>query len=91
MSHGDFAIIANSDSGLLAENKWPPGARWRWSQDRAFIAQGLLTGSPGRNPQFSVELVLIDMRQQLIEQSVGVLGIQDVIGGEEGGEAPLVV
>ena len=55
------------------------------------FGQGLRTGSPGGHAQFPVELVVIDMRQQLVEQRVGVLGSQDVIGGEEGWEAPLVV
>ncbi len=79
-AYGDFAVIADADAGLQAPDEGPPGAGGQRPQDRAVLGQGLLACRVRRGAQFAVDFVLIDMRQQLVEQVVGAAQFEDVIG-----------
>ena len=90
-THRDFAIVADPDGVLLAPDKGPPGAGWDWSQGGALVGKGLLPGGLWGGAQFTVDFVVIDMWQELIEELVGPVEFQDAVSGQQGREAVLPV
>ena len=90
---GNFAVVADADAGALAPDKGPPRAGGRRSQHRAFFGEGLVAGGLGRSSDFAVDFMGVGMRHQLIQELVGTTEFEDVIGGQEGGQAflPVVV
>ena len=68
---GDFAVVADSDAGLLAPNKRPPGTRRDGPQDGAFFGEGLGLGRLGCGAKFAVDFVLVGVDQELVEETVG--------------------
>ncbi len=87
----DFAIVTNPDKVLLAPDKRPPRASRDWSQDGVLVGEGLLPGGVRGGAQCAVDFVLIDMREELIQEFVGPLEFQDVIGRQQGWETFLPV
>ena len=83
-AYRDFAIVTDADVVLLAPDKGPPGASRDGSQDGVFVGEGLLPDGVRRGAQFAVDFVLIDMRQELIQEFVGPLEFQDAVGGQQG-------
>lgn len=83
-SDGDFAIIADADTGALAPNERPPGTRRHWTNDGAFLGQRLLAGQVRSDTQLPMRFGLINVRQELVEQMVGPFQLQDAVGGQEG-------
>ena len=63
------------------------------AQDGAIFGQGLIAGRQGRGAEFAVDFVGIGVGQQLIEQLVGAVELEDLIGGQEWRQAflPVVV
>jgi hypothetical protein len=80
-AHGDFAVVADAHAGLLTPDIRPPRAGGHRTQDGALGVQGLLASVLGREAQFTVGFVLVDMGQQLIEQVIGPLEFEDTVGG----------
>ena len=80
----DFAIVTDADVVLLAPDKAPPRTRRDRSQDGVLIGEGLLPGGVWGGAQFAVDFVLIDMRQELIQELVGPVEFHDAVGGEQG-------
>jgi len=87
----DFAIVTDADLVLLAPDKGPPGASRDGSQNGVFVGEGLLPGGVGSGAQFAVDFVLIDMRQELIQELVGAVEFQDPVGGQQGRQTFLPV
>jgi hypothetical protein len=90
---GHLAVVANADGCLLAPDKRPPRTGWRWPQNGAFFGEGLLACDVRGGAQFPVDFVLVDVRQQLIQEAIGPCQFNDVIGGQKWWEAflPVVV
>ena len=90
---GDFAVIADADVGLLAPNVGPPGTGGGGAQDGAFFGQGQVAGGVGGGAEFAVDFVLVGVGKQLVEQVVGAAEFEDLVGGQERGQAflPVVV
>jgi len=90
-ANGDFAVVADADAGLQAPDKGPPGTGRGGTEDGTFFGEGLGFGGMGCGAEFTVDFVLIDVGEELIEQTVGPLEFADVIGGEQWWEAFLPV
>ena len=90
---GDFAVVADSNSGLLAPDVSPPRAGWGGAQDGAILGQGLVTGGQWGGAQFAVDFIVVSMSEQLLEQGIGTTQFEDLVGGQEWGQAflPVVV
>lgn len=88
---GDFAVVADADAGLLAPDKGPPRTSWCGPEDGAFFGEGLRFGGIGWDAKFAMDFVLIDVGEELVEQSVGAFEFVDVIGGQKWWEAFLPV
>ncbi len=88
---GDFAVVADADTGLLAPDKGPPGTGWGRAQHGALFCNGLLAGGARGGAQFAVDFVLVGMGEELIQELVGTCEFADLIGGEDGWEAFLPV
>ena len=79
--YGDFAIIADADMGALAPNIGPPGTGGGGAQDGTFFGEGQFPSGLGSGPEFAVDFVLVGVRQELVEQTVGPFKFKDVVGG----------
>ena len=90
-SDGDFAIVSDPDMGALAPDKGPPWAGWNRTEDGAVFATGQLTSDGWGGAQFPVDLVVVDVRQELVNQPVGTFEFPDVIGSQQCGEAFLPI
>ena len=90
---GDFAVVADADAGLLAPDKRPARTGGDGTQDGRFFKESLLPGGVRSGAGFAVDFVLVDVRQELVEQAVGTCKFADLIGGQERQEAflPVVV
>ena len=80
---GDFAVVADADAGLQAPDKGPPRTSRGGTEDGTFFGEGLGFGGMRCGAEFAVDFVLIDVGEELIEQTVGPLEFEDVIGGEK--------
>jgi hypothetical protein len=89
----DHAVIADADAGLLAPDIGPPRAGWSGAEDGTVLSQGLGECSLWGGAQFAMDLVLIGMEPELVQEAVGSFQVQDVISGQERGQAflPVVV
>ena len=90
---GDFAVVADADAGLLAPGKRPPWTSRDGTQNGAFFGKGLGSGGVRGGAEFTMDFALVDVRQELVEQTVGPCEFADAVGGEEWREAflPVVV
>src|ERR1035441_7399551 len=88
---GDFAVIADAEVEALTPDKGPPQAVGDGTQDRAVFGAGLVTCGGWSGAEFTVDLVLVDVGQELVEQTVGVFEFQDAVGRQEGRQAFLPV
>ena len=88
---GHFAVVADADAGALAPDKGPPRAGVSRAQHRAFFGEGLGADGLGCGPDFAVDFMGVGRRHQLIQELVGTTEFEDVIGGQEGGQAFLPV
>lgn len=82
---GHFAVVADAHARALAPDKGPPRTSGRWTQDGAVLGESLLTGGVRGGAQFAVDFVLVDVRQELVEEAVGAFQFQDAVGGQERG------
>jgi hypothetical protein len=87
----DHAVIADADAGLLAPDIGPPRAGWSGAEDGTVLSQGLGECSLWGGAQFAMDLVLIGMEPELVQEAVGSFQVQDVISGQERGQAFLPV
>ena len=89
----DHAVIAYTDAGLLAPDIGPPGTGRGGTEDGMVLSQGLIEGGLWGGAQFAMDFVLIGMEPELVEQAVGGFQVQDVISGQDRGQAflPVVV
>jgi hypothetical protein len=81
---GDFAVIADAEVEALTPDKGPPQAVGDGTQDRAVFGAGLVTCGGWSGAEFTVDLVLVDVGQELVEQTVGVFEFQDAVSRQEG-------
>ena len=88
---GDFAVIADAEVEALTPDKGPPRAVGDGTQDRAVFGAGLVTCGGWSGAEFTVDLVLVDVGQELVEQTVGAFEFQDAVGRQEGRQAFLPV
>lgn len=88
---GYFAVIADADVDALTPDKGPPGAVGSGTQDRAVFGTGLLTCGCWSGAQFAVDFMLVDVGQELVEQTVGAFEFQDAVCRQEGRQAFLPV
>ena len=86
---GHFAVVTDSDAGLLAPDVGPPGALGSGANDGAFFGDGLLMGGLRCLAQFTVDFVLIGMREELVEELVGAREFDNALGGQQW-EKPLL-
>jgi len=84
---GDFAIVADADTGLLAPDKRPPGTGWGGAQNGMLLGKRLLVSGEWGGAQFAVDFVLVGVGEELVQELVGTSEIADLIGGEDGREA----
>ena len=90
---GDFAVLADADAGWLAPDKGPPRTSGYGTDGRAVLDAGLGWGGVGRGAEFAVDFLLVGVGQELVEQVVGPAKFEDMVGGQERGQAflPVVV
>ena len=88
---GDFAVVPDTDAGLLAPDVGPPRAVGIGPDDRTFFGEGLLVGGVGCLAEFAVDFVLVGVGHELVEEEVGPDQFHDVVGGQEGDKAFLPV
>ena len=88
---GYFAVIADADVDALTPDKGPPWAVGGGTQDRAVLGAGLVTSGCRRGAEFAVDFMLVDVGQELVEQTVGAFEFQDAVGRQEGRQAFLPV
>lgn len=93
IAHGDFAVVGDADTGLLAPDVGPPRALRRRMDHGALFREGLLLGRVGRLAEFAVRFVAIGVRDELVKELVGLGEFDDALGGQQGDEAflPVVV
>ena len=93
VAHGDLAVVADADAGLLAPDVGPPRAFRGGTDHGALLGEGLLMGGVGCLTEFAVEFVLVGVRDELVEQLVGSGQFHDVFDGRQGDEPflPVVV
>ena len=87
----DFAVVADADASLLAPDKGPPRTKRDWTQDGAFFGDGLCSGGVRGGAEFTMDFMLVDVGQELVEQVVGPFEFADVIGGQQWRQAFLPV
>ena len=88
---GDFAVIADTDAGLLAPDVGPPGAGWGGTEDGTVFSQSQGASGVWGDAQFAMDFVVVGVEEELVEQVVGSFDLEDVIGGQERGQAFLPV
>ena len=90
---GDFAIITDSDAGLLAPDIGPPRTRRNRPQNGVFLGERLMACRLRGGAEFTMDFVLVGVNEELVEQTVGSFEFADLVGGEERREAflPVVV
>ena len=90
---GDHAVIADADAGLLAPDIGPPGTGGGGTEDGTVLSQGLGAGGLWGGAQLAMDFVLIGMEPELLQQAIGIFQVQDVLSGQERGQAflPVVV
>lgn len=91
VADGHFTIVADADFGLLAPDKGPPWAGRNWTQNGMFLDEGLLSGGVRGGAQFAMDFVSVYVWQQLVQEAIGTLQFDDVIGRQQGREALLPV
>lgn len=87
----DFAIVADADFGLLAPDEGPPGTGRNRAQNGTFLGERLLFGGERGGSQLPVDFMLVDVRQQLVQEAVGSFEFDNAICGQQGREAFLPV
>jgi len=89
----DFAVVPDTDAGLLAPDVGPPRTVGIGPEDGTFFREGLLLGGGGCLAEFAVDFVLVGMGPELVEQTVGPFEFTDLVGDQEWREAflPVVV
>ena len=80
---GDFAVVADTNAGLLAPDKRPPRTKRNRTQDGAFFCEGLCSGSVRGGAEFAVDFMLVGVEQELVEQVIGTFEFADVIGSQQ--------
>lgn len=86
-----FALITDTDVGLLAPDERPPRTSRSGAQDGTLLSEGQLFGGVRGGAQFAVDFVLVGVRQQLVQELIGTLQFCDAVCGEQGWEAFLPV
>jgi len=84
---GDFAVIPDAEEGLLAPDIGPPRTGGGLAQDGTVLSQGAGASGLRGGAQFAMDFVLVGMEPELVEQAVGRFQIEDVISGEQRGQA----
>jgi len=79
----DFAVIADANSGSLTPDERPPWTGRGWTQDGTFFGQRLLAGGVRGCTQLSMDFMLIDVGQELVEQVISALKLQDIVSRQE--------
>ena len=87
----DLAVVADAHVGLQAPDERPPGAGRGRTEDGSSLGQSLLASGVGGSAQFAVDFVLVDVGQELVEQAVGAVQFEDLVGGQQRGQAFLPV
>ena len=88
---GDFAVVADADTGLLAPDIGPPGTGRCWAQDGVFLGQGLLVSGEWGGAEFAVDFMLVGVCEELVQKLVGRSEFADLIGSQDRREAFLPV
>lgn len=89
----DFAVVADTQAGLLTPDVGPPGTSGRGADGGAIFGEGLLVGLERGLAEFAVDFMLIGMRDELVQEVVGPHQFDDLISRQERDEAflPVVV
>ena len=89
----DLAVVTDADSGLLTPDVGPPGTSGRGADGGAIFGEGLLVGLEGGLAEFTVDFMLIGMRDELVQEVVGPDQFDDLVSRQERDEAflPVVV
>lgn len=66
-----FAVVADTDAGLLAPDIRPPRALGSGTQDRAIFGQSLFASGLRRGAQFAVDFMLVGMGQGFFHERIG--------------------
>jgi hypothetical protein len=82
-----FAVVADTDAGLLAPDVGPPWAVGIGTDDGTFFGEGLLLSGPGCLAKFAVDFMLVGVGHELVNQVVGPDQFDDAVSGQEGHEA----
>ena len=88
---GDFAVVADAHAGLQAPDIRPPGTGGSGTEHGTVFGQGLLAGGGRGGAQFAMDFVLVDVRQQFVEQAVGAFEFPKVLSRQERRQALLPV
>ena len=90
---GDFAVVADPDPGLLAPDKRPPGTSEGGTEDGTVLGEGFGAGGVWGGAEFAMDFLLVDVRRELVQQDVGFVQFEDLVGGQQRGQAflPVVV
>ena len=91
VSDGDCAVVADTDAGLLAPDEGPPRAGGGGAQDGAFLGEGLVAGGAGSEAEFAVDFMLVDVGEELVEETIGAVEFAEAVSGQEGWKAFLPV
>src|SRR5512135_87185 len=89
----DFAVVADTQAGLLTPDVGPPGTSGRGTEGGAIFGESLLMGLERGLAEFAVDFMLIGMRDELVEEVVGPGQFDDRVRRQERDEAflPVVV
>ena len=92
-SGGDFAVVADADTGLLAPDIGPPGALGGGADDGALFGEGLLLRGVRGLAEFAVDFVLVGVGDELVEELVGGGEFADAFGRQQRNQTflPIVV
>jgi len=90
---GNFAVVAHPDAGLVAPDVGPPGTLRDGTEDGAFFGEGVLVGGVRCLSQFAVFFMLVGVREEFIQETIGADQFDDAFGGQERDQAflPVVV
>ena len=89
----DFAVVADTQAGLLTSDVGPPGTSGGGTDGGAIFSDSLLVGLERCLAEFAMDFMLIGMRDELVEEVVGPDQFDDLVSRQEGDEAflPVVV